>query len=105
VCNCLKSLSALTEAECYLTKNKKSQIMKKLATTIGLFTLMLIVTSFTTPNEIGGSKVPTTEIGGSKVPTTEIGGSKVPSTEFSLEIGGSKVPSTEIGGSKVPSTE
>ena len=30
--------------------------MKKLATTIGLFTLMLIVTSFTTPNEVGGER-------------------------------------------------
>jgi hypothetical protein len=28
--------------------------MKKLATTIGLLALMLIVTSFTTPAEIGG---------------------------------------------------
>jgi hypothetical protein len=32
----------------------KSQIMKKLATTFGLLALMLIVTSFTTPSEIGG---------------------------------------------------
>jgi hypothetical protein len=32
----------------------KSQIMKKLATTFGLLALMLIVTSFTTPNEVGG---------------------------------------------------
>ena len=30
--------------------------MKKLATTIGLFTLMLLVTSFTTPNEVGGER-------------------------------------------------
>ena len=30
--------------------------MKKLAQTIGLLTLMLIVTSFTTPNETGGGK-------------------------------------------------
>ena len=28
--------------------------MKKLATTFGLLALMLIVTSFTTPSEIGG---------------------------------------------------
>ena len=28
--------------------------MKKLATTFGLLVLMLVVTSFTTPNEIGG---------------------------------------------------
>ena len=28
--------------------------MKKLATTFGLLALMLVVTSFTTPNEIGG---------------------------------------------------
>ena len=29
--------------------------MKKLATTFGLLALMLIVTSFTTPSEIGGT--------------------------------------------------
>jgi hypothetical protein len=48
--------------------------MKKLATTFGLLALMLVVTSFTTPTEIGGSKTPTTDgfsIGGSKTPTTE----------------------------------
>ena len=28
--------------------------MKKLATIFGLLTMMLVVTSFTTPNEIGG---------------------------------------------------
>ena len=50
--------------------------MKKLATTFGLLALMLIVTSFTTPNEIGGqSQRPTLEIGGqSQRPTLEIGG-------------------------------
>lgn len=32
--------------------------MKKLATTFGLLALMLIVTSFTTPNEIGGKGTP-----------------------------------------------
>ena len=30
--------------------------MKKAFTIIGLFTLMLVVTSFTTPNEIGGGR-------------------------------------------------
>ena len=30
--------------------------MKKLATIIGLLSLMLVVTSFTTPNEVGGGK-------------------------------------------------
>ena len=32
--------------------------MKKLAQTIGLLTLILIVTSFTTPNETGGKDKP-----------------------------------------------
>ena len=32
--------------------------MKKLATTFGLLALMLIVTSFTTPSEIGGKNTP-----------------------------------------------
>ena len=61
--------------------------MKKLATTFGLLALMLIVTSFTTPNEIGGqSQRPTLEIGGqSQRPTLEIGGQ---SQRPNLEIGG-----------------
>ena len=52
--------------------------MKKLATTFGLLALMLVVTSFTTPTEIGGrSQDPsiTLEIGGrSQDPTRTIGG-------------------------------
>jgi hypothetical protein len=68
--------------------------MKKLATTFGLLALMLVVTSFTSPNEIGGSRKPveTFEIGGSKKPveTFEIGGSKKPVVTF--EIGGSRKP-------------
>ena len=63
--------------------------MKKFTTTFGLLALMLIVTSFTTPSEIGGSKTP---IGGY---TSEIGGSKTPIGGYTLEIGGSKTP---IGG-------
>jgi hypothetical protein len=65
--------------------------MKKLATTFGLLALMLIVTSFTTPNEIGGVKVPENPgIGGVKVPENPgIGGVKVPENPG---IGGVKVP-------------
>ena len=58
--------------------------MKKLATTFGLLALMLVVTSFTSPNEIGGKNTqtkpwPTYEIGGKNTqtkpwPTCEIGG-------------------------------
>ena len=70
--------------------------MKKLTTTFGLVALLLIVTSFTTPQKIGGVKVPDTNfgIGGVKVPDTNysIGGVKVPDTNFS--IGGVKVPDT-----------
>ena len=47
--------------------------MKKLATTFGLLALMLIVTSFTTPSDIGGKKDPETgsfDIGGKKDPET-----------------------------------
>ena len=49
--------------------------MKKLATTFGLLALMLIVTSFTTPDR-----------------TSEIGGVKPPVGEYNLEIGGVKPP-------------
>ena len=44
--------------------------MKKLATTFGLLALMLIVTSFTTPNEIGGKS----SNGGLNTGTFNIGG-------------------------------
>ena len=50
--------------------------MKKLATTLGLLALMLVVTSFTTPTEIGGKS----SNGG-----LEIGGK---SSNGGLEIGG-----------------
>jgi hypothetical protein len=42
-----------------LKQNIKSQIMKKLLSTFGLLALMLVVTSFTTPNEPSGGKKPT----------------------------------------------
>ena len=50
--------------------------MKKLISTFGLLMLMMVVTSFTTPNEIGGtSSKPVLEIGGtSSKPVLEIGG-------------------------------
>jgi hypothetical protein len=54
--------------------------MKKLATTFGLLALMLVVTSFTTPVEIGGKSTP----GG-----LEIGGKSTPG---GLEIGGKSTP-------------
>lgn len=66
--------------------------MKKLATTIGLFTLMLIVTSFTTPNEIGGKKDPNTSM-----LTFESGGKKDPNTSMlTFETGGKKDPNTSM---------
>jgi hypothetical protein len=69
--------------------------MKKLATTFGLLALMLVVTSFTSPNEIGGKstqgtlQVPTYNIGGKstqgtlQVPTYNIGGK---STQGTLQV-------------------
>ena len=76
------------------TKNKKSQIMKKLATTFGLLALMLIVTSFTTP-EIGGKNTDTGLGGnrlaiGGKNTDTGLGGNR-------LSIGG-KNTDTGLGG-------
>jgi hypothetical protein len=57
--------------------------MKKLATTFGLLALMLIVTSFTTPNnEIGGKSTP-----GDLGPA----GPSAPPTEL-LSIGGKSTP-------------
>ncbi|GEC78461.1 hypothetical protein B0A61_10765 [Flavobacterium aquatile LMG 4008 = ATCC 11947] len=84
-------------------KTLKLEIMKKSLVIFSLFSLMMVLTSFTAPTEIGGrSQVPSFEIGGrSQVPSFEIGGrSQVPS----FEIGGrSQVPSFEIGGrSQVP---
>jgi ribosomal protein L11 methylase PrmA len=72
--------------------------MKKLATTFGLLALMLIVTSFTTPSEIGGKNTPTDlgtgsgkfSIGGKNTPT-DLG---TGSGKFS--IGGKNTP-TDLG--------
>ena len=64
--------------------------MKKAFTIIGLFTLMLVVTSFTTPNEIGGSGGKSTTPG-----ILSIGGSGGKSTTPGiLSIGGSGGRST-----------
>ncbi len=67
--------------------------MKKLATTFGLLALLLVVTSFTTPNEIGGKDRPEPvlfEIGGKDKPEPvlfEIGGKDRPEPVL-FEIGG-----------------
>jgi hypothetical protein len=45
--------------------------MKKLATTFGLLALMLVVTSFTSPNEIGGKGTSDRGVGNTQF---EIGG-------------------------------
>ena len=59
--------------------------MKKLATTFGLLALMLIVTSFTTP-EIGGGKGSDSSTG-----QYEVGGGKGSSSSTGqFEIGGGK---------------
>ena len=58
-----------------------SQIMKKAILTFGLFSLMMILTSFTSP-EIGGTQNaprPVSEIGGTQNaprPVSEIGGTQ-----------------------------
>ena len=58
--------------------------MKKLATTFGLLALMLIVTSFTTPSEIGGKSTPGDY-------TLSIGGKSTPG-DYTLSIGGKSTP-------------
>ena len=70
--------------------------MKKAIFTFGLFSLMMVLTSFTTI-EIGGQSAPRnpSEIGGQSVPrnsgyTAEIGGQSAP-RNFS-EIGGQSAP-------------
>jgi len=78
------------------TKNKKSQIMKKLATTFGLLALMLIVTSFTTP-EIGGRDQQGTNTGTGQF---EIGGRDQQGTNTGtgqFEIGGRDQQGTNTG--------
>jgi hypothetical protein len=81
-----------------------SQIMKKAILTFGLMSMIMVLTSFTSPNEIGGQKVPTDP----NPYKMEIGGQKVPTDPNPLAIGGQKVPTdplpytTEIGGQKVP---
>ena len=58
--------------------------MKKLATTFGLLALMLVVTSFTTPQEIGGKNTQTKPF-----TVYEIGGKNTQTKPFTVyEIGG-----------------
>lgn len=77
--------------------------MKKAILTFGLFSLMMILTSFTSPSEIGGQSVP-----GGKPLQFEIGGQKVPEDKNPLGIGGQSIPGSkkplqfEIGGQSVP---
>ena len=60
--------------------------MKKAIFTIGLFSLMMVLTSFTSV-EIGGQNVPKTDS------AQPIGGQNIPRT-FSNEIGGQNIPRT-----------
>ena len=76
----VKSLKSKQQAHTTKTKAKQKykslKIMKKLATTFGLLALMLIVTSFTTP-EIGGTQGTPRDTGaGTGTPTYEIGGTQ-----------------------------
>lgn len=89
-----------------------SQIMKKAILTFGLFSMIMVLTSFTAPQEIGGSSAPDPrkptpmmlEIGGSSAPTRQTKGLGI------ADIGGSSAPDprkptpvmTEIGGSSAP---
>jgi hypothetical protein len=79
-----------------------SQIMKKAILTLGLFSMMLVLTSFTSPNEIGGQRVP----GDSSPYKLQIGGQRVPGDANPLGIGGQRVPGDAnplgIGGQRVP---
>ena len=77
----------------------KSQIMKKAILTFGLFSLMMVLTSFTSP-EIGGNSAPRsiTEIGGNSAPRS-IGGNSAPRSI--TEIGGNSAPRS-IGGNSAP---
>ena len=69
--------------------------MKNLATIFGLLTLMLVVTSFTTPSDIGGGRTVgefTLSIGGGRTVgeyTSPIGGGRTVG-EYTLSIGGGR---------------
>ena len=70
--------------------------MKKLATTFGLFTLMLLVTSFTTPTEIGGGRSSQTTL---EPLAMEIGGGRSSQTTLeplAMEIGGGRSSQTTL---------
>ena len=60
--------------------------MKKLATIIGLLSLMLVVTSFTTPSKIGGNGKPVGDY------TSQIGGNGKPVGDYTSQIGGNGKP-------------
>ena len=89
--------------------------MKKAILTFGLFSMIMVLTSFTTPSEIGGNSAPKTGTGpdqGTGGYTTEIGGNSTPKSGVSFtDIGGNSAPKTgdtgtgiAIGGNSTPRT-
>lgn len=85
--------------------------MKKAILTLGIFSMMLVLTSFTSPQEIGGNSTP--KSGGTDplpVQIYEIGGNSTPkSGALGLnDIGGNSTPKSgstgvkEIGGNSTP---
>jgi len=96
--------------------------MKKAILTFGLFSLMMVLTSFTSVAEIGGQNAPRTPngvapIGGQNAPRTvfEIGGQNAPRTITAVEIGDESTPAQPktgaeqllpigIGGQNAPRT-
>ena len=74
--------------------------MKKSLLIIGLFSLMMVLTSFNTPNETGGPKGIGTSTGGDY--TNETGGPKGIGTstggDYANETGGPKGIGTSTGG-------
>lgn len=71
-----------------------SQIMKKAILTLGIFSMMLVLTSFTSPQEIGGNQTtpapPGKQVGG----IYEIGGNQTtpapPAKDLTADIGGNQ---------------
>ena len=78
--------------------------MKKAILTCGLFSMMMILTSFTQTSDIGGQSSPRT--GGSQPAFSEIGGQSSPRTGNSQpafsEIGGQSSPRTGGSGPSTP---
>ena len=99
---CIMTISTNQKTKKLINNLKIPNIMKKLFTITSLLLLMISLTSFTEPTDVGGQSAlrPTFEVGGQSAlrPTFEVGGQSALRPTF--EVGGQSAlrPTFEVGG-------